>query len=205
MEFKFYTAYYISLYTRRRASTLRELAAGIREVDKYTLFHHVFHAIRSKHLLPPKYSNDFAKWVGEEVGDEELAAELSDISGAEPNTIEDIRKELLQVLVDKADERRGREPFIFVAMEPVVVETDYVARSPEELLYALEEVPGESVIYHFVTRRILGGYVKNDFSLWLEAWGLTEAASELSRIDPLAYSSEEALRQDIVKTLKKWV
>jgi hypothetical protein len=39
------------------------------------------------------YSNDFARWVGEEVGDEELAAALSDISGAEPATIEDIRKE----------------------------------------------------------------------------------------------------------------
>jgi hypothetical protein len=36
------------------------------------MFHHVFHAVTAKHLLPPRYNNDFARWVEEEVGDEEL-------------------------------------------------------------------------------------------------------------------------------------
>ena len=62
------------------------------------------------------YSNDFAQWVGEEVGDEELAAALSDISGAEPATIEDIRREIVAILEPAADERRGRSEFVFVGM-----------------------------------------------------------------------------------------
>jgi hypothetical protein len=39
--------------------------------------------------MPPRYTNNFARWVGEEVGDEELAAALSDASGAEPATVDD--------------------------------------------------------------------------------------------------------------------
>jgi len=155
VPFKFYTAYYVSTYSRKKAYTLRELLEGVKTADKNTLFHHVFHAVRAKHLLPPRYNNDFARWVGEEVGDEELAAALSDISGAEPATIEDIRKEIVAILEPAADERRGRSEFVFVGMEPVVVETKYVAHTLAEFLDLVEVVPGESILYHFVTRRVL--------------------------------------------------
>ncbi len=206
VSFKFYTAYYVSTYSRRRARTLRELLDGIKTVDRNTLFHHLFHTIRAKHLLPPRYTNDFARWVGEEVGDEELAASLSDVSGAEPATIEDIRQELVSILEPVADERRGRSEFVFVGMEPVVVETKYVAHTLADFLDLIEMVPGESIIYHFVTRRILDGVGRNDFSIWLEKnFGLTEVADALSRIDPLMYNSEEALRESILTTLKRWL
>lgn len=206
IPFKFYTAYYLSFYSRRRAKTLRDLLEGIKAADKNTLFHHLFHTIRSKHLIPPKYTNDFAHWVGEEVGDEELAAALSDISGAEPATIEDIRREIVEILEPHADDRAGRSEFVFVAMEPVVVETNYVANTLGEFLDMLEVVPGESIVYHFVTRRVLDGAGQNDFSTWLEKnFGLAEVAESLSRIDPLMYNSEEALRGDILKTLRRWL
>jgi hypothetical protein len=96
--------------------TPTELLEGVKTADRNTLFHHVFHAVRAKHLLPPMYSNDFARWVGEEVGDEDMAAALSDISGAAPATIEDIRKEIAAILEPAADERRGRSEFVFVGM-----------------------------------------------------------------------------------------
>ncbi|MEZ0318573.1 MAG: DUF5752 family protein [Pyrobaculum sp.] len=204
--FRFYTAYYVSLYNKRRARTLRELLEGIKTADRSVLFHHIFHTIRAKHLVPPKYTNDFARWVGEEVGDEDLAAELSDISGAEPATIEDLRKELVEILEPKADDRPGRSEFVFVGMEPVVVETRYVAHTLADFLDLVETVPGESIVYHFVTRRVLEGAGRNDFSAWLEKnFGLSEVAAALSKIDPLMFNSEEALRREIVKTLKKWL
>ncbi|AET34004.1 DUF5752 family protein [Pyrobaculum ferrireducens] len=206
IPFKFYTAYYISLYSKMRARTLRQLLQGIEAADANTLFHHLFHTIRSKHLIPPRYTNDFAHWVGEEVGDEELAAALSDISGAEPATIEDIRKELVAVLEPHADDRAGKSEFVFVAMEPVVVETSYVAHTLADFLDLVEMVPGESIVYHFVTRRVLEGTGRNDFSIWLEKnFGLSEVAEALSRIDPLMYNSEESLRGDILKTLKRYL
>jgi len=174
----------LRLYLQPQAAyTLRELLEGVKTADKNTLFHHVFHAVRAKHLLPPMYNNDFARWVGEEVGDEELAAALSDISGAEPTTIEDIRKELVAILEPAADERRGKSEFVFVGMEPVVVETKYVAQTLAEFLDLVEVVPGESILYHFVTRWVLCGAARNDFSTWLDKnFGLAEVADELSRV-----------------------
>lgn len=58
--FVFKSAYYISLYTKKRARNLRELAQGIKEADAGTLFHHVFHTVFAKRLTRPYFSNDFA-------------------------------------------------------------------------------------------------------------------------------------------------
>jgi hypothetical protein len=93
---------------------------------------------------------------------------FADISGAEPATIEDIRKEIVAILEPAADERRGRSEFVFVGMEPVVVETKYVAHTPAEFLDLVEVVPGESILYHFVTRMVLCGAGRNDFFTWLD-------------------------------------
>jgi hypothetical protein len=87
-----------------------------------------------------------------------------------------------------------------------VVETKYVAHTLAEFLDLVEVVPGESILYHFVTRRVLRSEGRNDFSTWLDKnFGLAEVADELSRIDPLAFNSEEALREAILTVLKKWL
>jgi hypothetical protein len=89
------------------------------------------------------------------VGDEELAA-LSDISGAEPATIEGIRKEIVAILEPAAYERRGNS----VGMEPV--ETKYVAYTLAKFPDLVEVVPGESILYHSVAKMVLCGAGRND-------------------------------------------
>lgn len=201
--FVFKSAYYISLYTKRRAKNLRELAAGIREADAGTIFHHVFHTVFAKHLLRPYYNNDFAIWAAEELNDEDLAIELSSISGAEPATVEDVRKELLAVLEPRIDERPARREFVFVSMVPVAYETGLKADTLAEFLDAIGAAPAESVAYHFVTSRVLGSG-RNDFSKWLEEeFGLIEAAEALSRIDPLIFNNEEELKLEVVRALER--
>ncbi len=202
--FVFRSAYYISLYTKRRARNLRELAQGIREADAGTLFHHVFHTVFAKHLMRPYFSNDFAVWVAEELNDEELAIELSSISGAEPATIEDIRKELLSVLEPRADERPARREFVFVSMVPVPYEVGLKAETLAEFLDAIGAAPAESVAYHFITRRVLDGVGRNEFSKWLEEeFGLVEVAEALSRIDPLIFNNEHELKAEIIRVLER--
>jgi hypothetical protein len=193
VPFKFYTAYYVSIHSRRKAYTLRELLEGVKAADKNTLFHHVFHAEVQQRLRPVGWGGGGRRGAG---------GGFADISGAEPATIEDIRKEIVAILEPAADERRGRSEFVFVGMEPV--ETKYVAHTLAEFLDLVEVVPGESILYHFVTRRVLCGAGRNDFSTWLDKnFGLAEVADELSRIDPLAFNSEEALREAILTVLKK--
>ncbi|MGC9119080.1 MAG: DUF5752 family protein [Thermoproteus sp.] len=202
--FVFKSAYYLSLYTKVRARNLRELVDGIKKADAGALFHHVFHTVFAKHRLHPYYTNDFAAWVGEELNDEDLAIELSSISGAEPATVEDIRKELLAVLEPRADERPARREFVFVSMVPIVYETGLKARTLAEFLDAVGAAPAESVAYHFVTRRVLDGTGRNDFSTWLEAeFGLSEAAAALSRIDPLIFNNEEELKSEVIRVLER--
>jgi hypothetical protein len=102
------------------------------------------------------------------VGNEELAAALSDISGAEPATIEGIRKEIVAILEPASDERCGSS----VGMEPV--ETKYVAYTLAEFLDLVEVVPGESILYHFVAKRVLCSAGRND-------WRVSEVIRSSSR------------------------
>ena len=51
---------------------------------------------------------------------------------------------------------------------------------------------------------MLCGAGRNDFSTLLDKnFGLAEVADELSRVDPLAFHSEKALREAILTVLKK--
>ena len=85
-----------------------------------------------------------------------------------------------------------------------MVETKYVAQTPAEFLDLVDAVPGESILYHFVTRWVLCGAGRNDFSTWLDKnFGLADVADELSSVDPLAFNREEALREAVIRMLKK--
>ncbi|MBP1448608.1 MAG: hypothetical protein JZD41_01120, partial [Thermoproteus sp.] len=170
--FAFYGAYYVSIYTGLRARTLSEMVDALASVDGGAIFHHFFHKVREKHLMPPQYFDDFALWVGESLGRRDLAMAITQISGREPKTVEDVRRELIEIMTPHADAAPAKSPFVFVSMEPVVYKTKYVARDLGQFLDAVAEVPDESIVYHFVTRRVLEGAKRNDFSRWLAEAGL---------------------------------
>jgi hypothetical protein len=204
--FIFYAAYYPPLYSKLKAKTLRELVEGIKKADKYMLFYHVFHPIFSSHLIPEEYSNDFAHWIAESLGDKELAELVSDIPGAEPRTIEDIRNGLIEILKPRVDERRGIENFVFVSCMPIVYKTNYIANTLAEFLDLIQTISGGALVWHFVSKRVLGISKRNDFSEWLDSnFGLSELAEKLSKIDPQTYIDEEVLRRDIIRVLERWL
>jgi hypothetical protein len=202
--FAFKSAYYLSLYTKMRARNLKELAEGVKKADAGAIFHHVFHTVFAKHRMRPYYTNDFAAWVGEELNDEDLAIELSSISGAEPATVEDIRREVLAILEPRAGERPARKEFVFVSMVPIVYETGLRAKTLAEFLDAVGAAPADSIAYHLITRRVLDGTGRNDFSVWLESeFGLSEAAAAISKMDPLIFNNEEDLKSEVIRILER--
>ncbi|BDB99257.1 DUF5752 family protein [Saccharolobus caldissimus] len=204
IPFEFYAAYYPPVYSKLKARSLKELVEGIKKADKYSLFYHIFHPIFSSHLIPEEYSNDFAHWIAESLGDKELAELVSDISGSEPRTVEDVRKDLIEILEPRANDTIGLSEFVFVSCRPIIYKTNYVARSLAEFLDLIQTIPARSLVWHFVTKRVLGITRRNDFSEWLETnFGLTEVAEALSRIDPQTYVNEEILRKDIIKILER--
>lgn len=204
MPFEFYGAYYPPIYSKLKAKNLRELVIGIRNADKYSLFYHVFHPIFSSHLIPEEYSNDFAHWIAENLGYKELAELVSDIPGAEPRTVEDIRKDLIEILEPRADDKIALYPFVFISCRPIVYKTNYSANTLAEFLDLIQQIPSRSLVWHFVAKRVLGYSKRNDFSEWIEMnFGLTDVAEALSKLDPQTYVNEEILRKDIIKTLER--
>ncbi|AAY81132.1 DUF5752 family protein [Sulfolobus acidocaldarius] len=206
IQFQFYAAYYPPIYSKLKANNIRELMEGVKKCDNYSLFYHIFHPVFSSHLIPEEYSNDFAHWISESLGDKELAELVSDIPGAEPRTVDNIRSDLINVLSLRSNGRVALSPFVFVSCRVITYKTNYVANTLGEFLDCLSEIPGRSLVWHFVTRRVLGYTNRNDFSSWLETnFGLSEVAEELSKIDPQTYVDEEVLRSDIIKTLERWL
>lgn len=204
IAFKFYSAYYPPIYTKVRARTIRELIQGISKVDKYSIFYHVFHPMLSSHVVPPDLPNDFAFWIRDSLHDEYLAEVVGDIEGAEPLQIEDIRRELIEILNSYKSEKFADYPFIFISCRPVIYSLGIEVHTLAEFMDAIAIVPGRSLFYHFVYRRLLDKSKKNDFSLWLEEnFGLSELGEKLSKIDPQGYTNEEKFRSDLLKILEE--
>lgn len=207
ISFKFYSAYYPPKYAKLKANSLEELYDKVPIADRHSIFYHVFHPMLSSHAVPEDLPNDFAFWARDSLHDEELAEILADLPGAEPLNVEDIRREILEVLKTYGVTNRvGEYPFIFMSCVPVVYYTGVEVKTLAEFLDAVATVPVRSIFYHFVYKRVIGEKTRNDFSNWLESnFGLTELANELSKLDPQTYTDEEKFRGDLLKVLERWL
>ena len=71
--FEFYGACYPPIYVGFKATTIDELIEGIKKVDGFSIFYHVFRPLFSSHVVPEDMGNDFATWIRDELGDRLLA------------------------------------------------------------------------------------------------------------------------------------
>ncbi|AWS00593.1 hypothetical protein DFR87_06285 [Metallosphaera hakonensis JCM 8857 = DSM 7519] len=203
-SFEFHAAYYPPIYAGRKAYTIEELIDGIRKVDGFSLFYHVFHPVFSSHVVPYDLHNDFAFWLRNELHDDSLAYKVSDVEGAEPKTVEQVRDEILKILESSTNKTRAQKPFHFITCRPVVFDTGKKANSIGEFIDIISNITMRSVVYHFVFRRAMGYSQRNDFSAWLdEEFHVSNLADKLSKIDPQTYVDEETLRQDILLIVNK--
>ncbi len=204
IPFVFQGAYYPKKYSKLKATNLAQLADGITKADKYSIFYHMFHPIFTSHLVAEDLPNDFAVWIDQALGLRELAEKVADLSGAEPKTAEDVRKDLFNTINSYKSVREGLREFVFVSCYPIVYDTGKRASTLAEFLDTLATVDSRSVVWHFVSKRILGMSSKNDFSMWLEEnFGLKDISYKLSSIDPQTYTNEEKLREDLIKNLEE--
>jgi len=103
-----------------KATTIDELIEGIKKVDEFLIFYHIFHPLFSSHVVPEDISNDLATWIRDELGDKLLAQKVSDIEGKEPRTVENIREDLIKFLSEARISRTTNKPFYFITCRPVV-------------------------------------------------------------------------------------
>ncbi|EWG06947.1 MAG: hypothetical protein ASUL_07154 [Candidatus Aramenus sulfurataquae] len=205
ISFKFYSAYYPPKYAKLKANSLEELYDKVSIADKHSIFYHVFHPTLSSHAVPEDLPNDFVFWARDSLHDEELADILADLPGAEPLNVEDIRREILEVLKTcGVTNRVGEYPFVFMSFVPVVYYTGVEVKTLAEFLDAVTTVHARSIFYHFVYKRVIGEKTRNDFSDWLESnFGLTALANKLSKLNPQTYAVEEKFRGDLLEVLER--
>ncbi|BCU67092.1 hypothetical protein HS7_05290 [Sulfolobales archaeon HS-7] len=197
-------AYYPPIYTGIRAYTLQEFIEGLKKANGLSIFYHVFHPVFTSHIIPDDLHNDFAFWFRTQLEEEDIADMVSDISGGEPRTVEDVRKDIINILSQFSASRVARYPFSFLSCTPIVYDTGIRVETPGQLLDSVSTMTARGLVYHFVFRRVMGYTTKNDFSNWLESMGLNGPANELSKIDPQTYTDETKLRRDILLVLERW-
>jgi hypothetical protein len=205
-EFKQYTS--ILKSTGRRAKNLRELREGIASVSKEAIFHHTYQYFLKAHIL--EYTNDFAQWAGDSIEERALSERLSNIDPYAFKDIDDLRKELLDVIDDYIEnfpEPRDTAPgdeFYFNEAIILIFPTGVRAKNLAEFLIAIKYIEPSSIYYHFYDARTrLGGI--NDFSKWFETeLGKKELSEKIRLIDPFMHSIEK-IREHISELLESEV
>lgn len=197
--------------TGRMATRLSEFKDILSLVPDESIFHHTCqYFLRSPGL---EYTNDFAHWAGENLGERVLAEYLSNIDPYEYTTIEDLRKGLLGVIdvyLEKFPEPRETLPgeeFYFDEAVTMIFPAGIRARNLAEFLTGITYVDSNSIYYHFYEAKMRLGSAVDDFSRWLEeSLGKKELAGKIRSIDPFMHSVEgirKHLAEEIEKELRK--
>jgi hypothetical protein len=209
--FRFYTRLHLTELTGLRASTLNQLAGLIRQVPSSCIYHHTHRFLQQHQYLSPEPPNDFAYWVAEILGEDELGEGLASIDTIQFSNIQDLREAIVIVIDDylkkntlaKLKFAREGEEFHFMKSVSFVIPTNYVAYDLKEFKDILGSITVDSIYFHIFEARLRLERKSNDFSNWIEnSIGDRELAEDISRLDPYSHTLEE-LRRVIIKIIDK--
>jgi hypothetical protein len=209
--FRFHTRLNLSELTGLRASTLGQLLGLIKQVPGSCIYHHTHRFLQQHQYLSPEPPNDFAYWVAEILGEDELGEILASIDTVQFSTIHDLREAIITAIDDylknnalaKLRFAREGEEFHFMKSVSFVIPTNYVAYDLKEFKDILGNVTIDSIYFHIFEARLRLERKTNDFSNWIEnSIGDKELAEDVSRLDPYTYTLEE-LRKRIIKIIEK--
>lgn len=198
--FSFKQGVYILKSASIKAKDLSELRAGIAEAGENSIIHHTCQYFLRVHSL--EHTNDFAKWVGEDLRESRLAEKLSNIDPFIYKNAADLRGDLLKIL----DEYMGRFPqlrevlpgdeFCFNESVSLVFQLGIYARNLAEFLIAVKYLDADSIFFHFYEARIRLGDGVDDFSRWVEgSLGKKDLAASMRSIDIFMHNIEGTRRR----------
>jgi hypothetical protein len=193
----------------RKAKNLGELWNAIEEASPESIFHHTYQYFLTGHKF--EYTNDFAQWAGESLGERVLAEHLSSIDPYEFSDIQELRKKILDVIEDylesyhvPGDVIPGAE-FYFNETITMVFPASLKAHNIAEFLMAIRYIDAGSLYYHFYDARSRLGSGTDDFSKWFEAnFAADELAKKIKAIDPFMHTME-GIRERITDAVEEEV
>lgn len=209
--FKFYTRLHLSELTGLRASTLSQLLELVKEVNGSCIYHHTHRFLQQHQYLSPEPPNDFAYWVSEVLGEDELGERLASIDVVQFPTIRSLREKIASIIEDylrnnplaKIRFAGEGEEFHFIKSVSFVLPTNYVACDLKEFVDILGKITIDSIYYHIFEARLRLERNTNDFSNWIEtSIGNSKLAKEISKLDPYTHTLE-GLRNKAIKIIKR--
>ena len=205
--FKFCTRLHLSELTGLRAATLIQFLELLRTVSGSCIYHHTHRFLQQHQYLSPEPPNDFAYWVAEALGEDELAEKLASIDTIRFSSIRLLREKIILTIEDYLKDNplaklrfaRESEEFYFIKSVSFVVPTNYAASDLREFAEVLRRITIDSIYFHIFEARLRLERGTNDFSNWIEhSLGDEKLAQVISRLDPYTHTLEE-LRKIIIR------
>lgn len=209
--FRFYTRMHLSALTGLKASTLEELLGLVRDVPGACIYHHTHRFLQQHQYLSPEPPNDFAYWVKEVLGENELGEQLASIDTVQFTTIRELRDKIAATIAEylKENPSAGKrfahedQQFHFIKSMSFVLPTKYAAANLSEFADILKKVTIDSIYFHVFEARLRLEKGTNDFSLWMEtSLGDRDLAKRIARLDPYTQTLED-LRATIIGIVQK--
>ena len=202
--FRFHTRLNLVELLGRRAYTVPELLAGIREVPGASIYYHTHRFLQQHHFLSPEPPNDFAYWISGALGLDDIGERLASVDTVRYRRINDLRARYVEILQEALSARRNSWPvcqesdeFHFMSCRTFIIPLPAVAHDVGEFLEILGRISVNSLYYHVFESRLRLEHGENDFAVWFEARGDRALAEALARLDPYTITLE-GLRQEII-------
>lgn len=209
--FKFCTRLHLSELTGLRAATLGQLLALVKEVPGSCIYHHTHRFLQQHQYLSPEPPNDFAYWVTDILGEDELGEKLASIDTMQYSTIRGLRDKIAQTIEEYLSDNllaklrfaRSGEEFYFIKSVSFILPTNYTAYDLKEFIRILEKITIDSIYFHIFEARLRLEKPSNDFLFWIEnSLGDKELADRISGFDPYTRTLED-LRKTIIRIIEE--
>lgn len=181
-----------AIATGLRAQNLRELRGHLLTAHPGCFHYHFWGGLLRPHFDDPEYNNDFASWARHALHDLRLAERLGIIDPAGYGDIEELRRELVEIIEQRLDETEflawahRDQQFHFVRSQTVVFDTRKRIAQPAELADVVPALSLGSIYYHFIDARRRAPQGVDDFRAWLERFGdeFRDLRDQITAIDP---------------------
>jgi Family of unknown function (DUF5752) len=209
--FRFVTRLNLVELLGRKAKNVPELLEGLRLVPGTSIYYHTHRFLQQHHYLSPEPPNDFAFWVTNALGLDNLGERLASVDTVSFPTIRDLRIRYVEILQSYSQGHNARngdcpegQEFHFMSCRTFILPTPYEAHNVEEFRDILKKISINSIYFHIFEARLRLERGNNDFSNWLADMGETQLALEISRLDPYTITLE-GLRRELVQKVSRYV
>jgi hypothetical protein len=202
--FIFKSELWIPKYTGIKVYSINEFIKALKEVDKFSIFYHMYINIFNYHNLPTFYTNSISYWFFKN-GYLLLAEKLSIIDPLDYFDLEELRIALINILeknYDKNWNRKEKYPFYFITAEREIIECERAAYNLDEFIEGIKKSSINSLFYHLITSRIENKTIINDYSAWLYSIGEAKKAEKINKLDPYTLTLYE-IKEEIIKILEE--